>query len=178
MKIYYFLSRGTAVGLMLLAAAGVRGQGVWYYPGPIYSFGSGANNSDGTSPQGGVVVSPDGKTLYGTTHSGGKHNQGTVFAFPLPSGPPITLWDFGNQFGTTDGNGPEGNLVLANGILYGTTDYGGPHNRGVVYCIGADGQNPPYRWLYNFSGSIDTGGTGDGDGPVGGLILSSDGTIL
>jgi uncharacterized repeat protein (TIGR03803 family) len=86
MKISSFFARA-AVGLGCLgfAAAGARGQGVWNYSGPIYSFGSRAFASDGASPNGGVVVSPDGKTLYGTTYSGGKHGQGTVFAFTPPT---------------------------------------------------------------------------------------------
>ena len=186
MKISSFFVRvACALGCLGLAAAGARDQGVWNYSGPIYSFGSRAFARDGASPNGGVVVSPDGKTLYGTTYSGGKSNLGTVFAFHLdnngqPSGPPITRWDFGNGF--FNGAHPQGNLVLANGILYGTTLYGGSFGNGSVYRIGADGLNPPYSSLWYFSSEPIPqipGHPYDGNLPsYAGLTLSSDGTIL
>jgi uncharacterized repeat protein (TIGR03803 family) len=159
-----------------LAAASARGQGVWSYNGPLYSFGTRAFEGDGMSPDGGVVVSPDRTTLYGTTYRGGKFGKGTVFAFNLATSQLTTLWDFGNI--ASDGAYPIGNLVLANGFLYGTTSYGGDANGtgytgfGVVYRVDTSGQH--YKLLHPFTG----GTTGDGSRPRAGLVISRDGATL
>ena len=57
------------------------------------------------------------------------------------------------------------------GNLYGTTCYGGPHNRGAVFRLTPSGGG---QWtettLHEFSGS-------DGGCPLGDLVLDGSGTI-
>jgi len=159
---------------LLLAALSAHSQGVWHYNGPLYNFGQRAFDGDGASPNGGVVVSPDGSTFYGTTVSGGKYGNGTVFAFSLADNSLQTLWAFGNI--PNDGVAPQGNLVLANGILYGTTRLGGYFDQGTAYMIGVDGQN--YQVMHSFYGVIPNSGP-DGAYPTfAGLTLSGDGSTL
>ncbi len=168
--ISYFSRRITLAVVLLLAAFTARGQGVWNYNGPLYSFGQRANAGDGASPNGGVIVDTFGTTMYGTTYSGGKFGKGTIFALDLLNNQLQTVWDFGNI--ARDGANPQGNLVLANGTLYGTTQLGGANNEGVVYSVSVTGQN--YALLRVF-GSV----PGDGSIPTfAGLTLSQDGATL
>jgi uncharacterized repeat protein (TIGR03803 family) len=80
----------------------------------IHNFGS--NETDGTTPKGGLVFDGTGN-LYGTTFSGGTANQGTVFELtPETVGPwrEIVLHSFlGYLFdgSDSDGSGPSGVLI-------------------------------------------------------------------
>jgi uncharacterized repeat protein (TIGR03803 family) len=96
----------------------------------LYSFGSHA--WDGTNPTGGVVLDANGN-LYGTTDSGGEHNQnGTVFELDT-TGKETVLHSFSG--GRTDGAQPQGGLAFdAHGNLYGTT-YSGGGDGGTVFKL-------------------------------------------
>ena len=101
--------------------------------------------------------------MYGTTYSGGHLGKGTIFALDLLNNQLQTVWDFGNI--ARDGANPQGNLVLANGTLYGTTRRLVLY-QGVVYSVSVTGQN--YALLRVF-GSV----PGDGSIPTfAGLTLS------
>ncbi len=138
----------------------------------LHSF----SGSDGSNPQSGVVVGPDG-VRYGATDGGGSLNFGAVFWLTPPRWPgcswtEATLYSF---TGTTDGSHP-GQLVLGETALYGVTDgYGSnPAGQGTVFSL-----TPPRRpggsWtettLYAF-----TGGS-DGGIPYGGLAIGRDGAL-
>ena len=73
---------------------------------------------------------------------------------------------------TTDGSGPQGDLVMdASGNLYGTTQYGGAKGFGAVFELSPPTQSGgPWRetLLYSFRGS--GSGAGDGAYPVAGLV--------
>ncbi len=90
----------------------------------IYSF---AGAPDGANPAGALIAGPDG-VLYGTTIAGGGGGAGTVFQLtpPTETGGAWTesiLYSFG---GVPDGAAPHAGVVLgSNGLLYGTTAYGG-----------------------------------------------------
>jgi uncharacterized repeat protein (TIGR03803 family) len=76
-------------------------------------------------------------TLYGTTTYAGANGDGSVFSFNPTTGSFTTLHDFS---GGTDGIYPYAQLVFQNGLLYGTTLYGGggtcPHGGcGTLYTI-------------------------------------------
>ena len=77
--------------------------------------------SNGAYPNAGVTLS--GSTLYGTTGIGGNlslnggNGYGTVFSVPVTGGTPTTL----ASFNSTNGRTPDGNLILADSTLYGTT---------------------------------------------------------
>lgn len=94
----------------------------------LYDFVSG---SDGFSPGAGVVVDHAGN-VYGTTlYGGGATGCGTVYKLTPSSG----TWTYSilHTFDGTDGCGPNANLALYNGTLYGTTIGGG--GVGVVFEI-------------------------------------------
>ena len=150
----------------------LNGNGTDYI---LHSFGGGT--SDGANPQGGLVV--DGTTIYGTTANGGfltsqnagsscvnSNGCGTVFGIPIDGG----LSEYATHSfagGPTDGEEPIGGLLLAsNGNLYGTTYSGGsnPDGAGAVFEISSAGETV----LYSFAG-----GTTDGAGPNGGLVMDS-----
>jgi uncharacterized repeat protein (TIGR03803 family) len=131
----------------------------------LYNFCSQVNCADGAGPAGGLVLATDGQ-FYGTTSAGGANNDGTIFTFT--GGVLTTL----HSFDGTDGAVPLAGLVQAsNGLLYGTTLVGGADNRGTVFDITPGGT---LTTLYNFCSQANCI---DGDGPVGGLVLATDGNF-
>jgi uncharacterized repeat protein (TIGR03803 family) len=100
----------------------------------LYSFAA-ENSGDGSYPQSGVIVAPNG-TLYGTTGFGGINFQsGTVFSLtPSQSGWQETiLYKF---TGGNDGSAPLGQLLRdSKGRLYGVTLKGGKLGGGVVFRV-------------------------------------------
>lgn len=108
--------------------------GVWTKT-TIYSFQGG---TDGANPQSGLVIGNNGFAFYGVTINGGGcsyfgGNCGTVFE--LARSGPGGLWTetvLHRFTGGADGLSPEGGLTLgANGVLYGTTYYGGSSGLGL-----------------------------------------------
>ena len=93
----------------------------------VYSF-SGA--SDGSAPSS-TLLSLNGM-LYGTTKLGGSLNNGTLFVFDPATRSETTLYSF---TGGADGAFPRASLIQVGGVLYGTTDYGGVNNRGVIFAF-------------------------------------------
>jgi uncharacterized repeat protein (TIGR03803 family) len=67
--------------------------------------------------------------------------------------------------GTADGAEPYGSLILSDSTLYGMTRYGGDFDLGTIFKIKIDGSG--YARLHEFAG-----GTADGEGPNGSLIIS------
>ncbi len=102
----------------------------------IHSFPAGV--SDGAVPFAGVVIDKTG-ALYGTCSAGGLTGLGTVYklAPPATSGgqwSETVLYNFPTI--ATEGENPNGGLLLDGGILYGTTEYrGGQSNFGTVYEV-------------------------------------------
>lgn len=80
--------------------------------------------SDGSSPQGGVVVDASGN-VFGTTAAGGAHGFGTVFELSEPPGKSWrenVLYSFCSASKCADGQNPLGSLALDSaGNLYGST---------------------------------------------------------
>jgi uncharacterized repeat protein (TIGR03803 family) len=75
------------------------------------------NNSDGSAPYPGLLLSGD--TLYGITIAGGGWpNYGTVFKLKTDGADFKTL----HQFKGADGASPRGRLLLSGSTLYGTTE--------------------------------------------------------
>jgi uncharacterized repeat protein (TIGR03803 family) len=88
----------------------------------VYAFTGGA---DGSHPLGGLAEDAAGN-LYGTTKNGqGQTNTGSLFSFNVSSGTFTTLVNFTGQ--------PNGNLLLTNNTIYGTTLSGGQYGFGTVY---------------------------------------------
>ncbi|MGB0423726.1 MAG: choice-of-anchor tandem repeat GloVer-containing protein, partial [Flavobacteriales bacterium] len=69
-----------------------------------------------------MVQATNGR-LYGTTSTGGTNNHGVLFEYDLSNGTFSNLFEFNSAL---TGEAPSGGLVQAeNGLLYGTTQYGG-----------------------------------------------------
>ena len=91
----------------------------------LYSFNS--SGSDGEIPYAGLI---DVKgRLYGTTTSGGTHDDGTVFSISR-TGTEHVLYSFGSS--GSDGALPYAGLIHLNGMLYGTTYRGGTYGSTVM----------------------------------------------
>src|SRR6266568_7605673 len=117
-------------------------------------------NLDGANPMGGLVLSNN--ILYGTAAAGGSWGAGTVFAVNTDGTGFSVLHSF---IGGSDGNRPDGELILSGNTLYGTGYSGASSGLGTVFAVNTDGTG--FTNLYDF-----TGGS-DGANPVGGLIFSS-----
>jgi uncharacterized repeat protein (TIGR03803 family) len=139
----------------------------------VWSFPEEDNGAepDGAGPSAGLVQARDGY-LYGVAVNGGTYNLGTVFRVSPTSPSTLTpLHSFSDD--TTnltlyDGADPYGTLVQGpDGELYGTTKGSGDNSLGTVFKIST---NAPYTLttLHMFSES-------DGNWPVAGLVLASDG---
>jgi uncharacterized repeat protein (TIGR03803 family) len=115
----------------------------------VYYFNDPAGS--GYTPFGGLTLGTDGN-FYGTTHSGGTFNLGTVFK--ITAGGTLTkLYDFGKcKSPCVDGTFPIAPPVQgSDGNFYGTTpDTTNGTNDGVVYKITPAGK---YTILYVFNGS-------------------------
>jgi uncharacterized repeat protein (TIGR03803 family) len=122
-----------------------------------------SNVSSGNSPFGTLVC--DNIYLYGTTAFGGINSNGVLFKVKKDGTGFTKLLDFSTL---TNGANPWDSLFLIGNYLYGTTQYGGTNNNGVVFKLQTDGNG--FLKLYDF------GSTNDGRNPLGGLI--SDGTFL
>jgi len=132
----------------------------------LYSF---AGGTDGIHPNGGLVAV--GGTLYGTTEGGGNRSGycpdfgcGTVFALDMGTGTETVLYAFAGT--STDGNFPRAGLIDVNGMLYGTTFYGGTSDQnpgsGTVFAV--DPGTGAETVVYAFKGGT------DGEAPYAGLI--------
>jgi len=103
----------------------------------IYKFDSSTDGVPYTFPSMGALVADPSGALYGTTPAGGLYGVGTAFKL-TPSGvgnEPWTetiLYSFGA--GSTDGTNPTTALLAGpDGVFYGATPSGGPHEEGIVF---------------------------------------------
>jgi uncharacterized repeat protein (TIGR03803 family) len=153
----------------------------------IYSFRGGR---DGSHPFSGLVGV--GGVLYGTTSSGGSCPAtgggspvqcGVVFSV-TPHGVEKVLYRF--KGAPHDGIAPIGNLTNVNGVLYGTTNAGGPAGFGVVFSITRSGVEKIIHSFVNINskserypagGLIDVGGILYGTTSSGGDCMSG-GTVF
>jgi uncharacterized repeat protein (TIGR03803 family) len=126
------------------------------------------NQTNGALPWGGVILSADGSTIYGSTSYGGVNNKGTVFAFTLESG----KWKFKSIYSFDGLNGlqPAGNLALDTaGNLYGATYEGGANDWGAIFQL-VPGES---GWTENLLYSFVVSGTRFGANPLGGVMLDA-----
>ena len=131
---------------------------------------------EGAAPRAGLVIDALGN-LYGTTYDGGNNVEcggygcGTVFEL-LPPAAGKKHWIFKNliDFNGADAALPAGGLTLNAGALYGTTNYGGAYNKGVVFSFTQDSGRWKFSTVYSFNGL-------DGLQPSGNLAFDSNGNL-
>ncbi|HEY3915006.1 MAG TPA: choice-of-anchor tandem repeat GloVer-containing protein, partial [Verrucomicrobiae bacterium] len=102
-----------------------------------------------------------GNVLYGTANQGGTNGCGTIFAVDVDGSNYTVLHTF---VGSADGANPWAGLLLAGGMLYGTTYNGGTNGGGTLFSVNIDGSS--YTVLRHF------GASHDGMNPRENLILS------
>lgn len=133
----------------------------------LYSFGSNGNGYDAAWPDGSLTLS--GSTLYGMTTGGGTSGNGTIFKINTNGTGYSVFYSFAGM--PTDGQWPEGALILSGSTLYGMTGRGGTSNTtwyegmGTIFKINTDGTG--YAVLHFFADS-----PSDGTDPCGDLVRS------
>jgi uncharacterized repeat protein (TIGR03803 family) len=147
----------------------------------IYSFQGQSN--DGAHPESGLIFDRAGN-LFGTTTEGGfdktlscRGGCGTVFQLSPPttaggSWSETVIHRFNNLNGTFPLSAP---IIDAHGNLYGTTQGGGLHGKGVVYRLtppNTAGEAWDSRTLYAFGAN-----NNDSAYPAGGLTLHGAGLL-
>jgi uncharacterized repeat protein (TIGR03803 family) len=132
----------------------------------LYSFQG--YPTDGASPDAGLVQGSDGN-FYGTTTSGGSDNDGIIFKI-TPSGALTILHSFPAFRG--DGYHSVAGLVQGeDGNFYGTTQYGGANDDGIVFKITPNGA---LTVLYSFCAQASCA---DGSQPTAPLVQGGDGNF-
>jgi uncharacterized repeat protein (TIGR03803 family) len=135
--------------------------------GVIHNFLGQTNGGDGSSPGASLTQGLDGD-IYGTTQAGGNNNMGTLFKLNTDGSVFSILHHFSGS--SNDGRVPLGNLAQGpDGLLYGTTEYGGVNSVGTLFQVDTNGNN--YAVLMSFSTSS------GGYEPLGGLTFGSDGAL-
>lgn len=102
--------------------------------------GPDGTNADGSYIQGGMVLWNG--VLYGTASWGGIYGNGVVFKINPDGTGFAALKQFPAYTGTSNGYGvnsdgayPRGDLMVANGTLYGVTRYGGDYGDGTLFSL-------------------------------------------
>jgi uncharacterized repeat protein (TIGR03803 family) len=147
--------------------------------GTVYRLGADGSNyailhhfrgasADGSAPDAAVVQGSDG-WLYGTSSLGGTNDAGSVFKLNTNGSGYFVLYSFSGVAG--DGQNPDTELIQgSDGVLYGTTHFGGSNNVGTIFKINTNGSS--YAVLHTFSS---TGG--DGQIPLAGLMEGAGGLL-
>lgn len=94
-----------------------------------------AKNDDGISPTVGLIN--DRGTLYGTTGSSAGSAEGTVYSLTTGGAEHVIYRFPGHAY---DGSHPDSELIDAQGVLYGTTPYGGRYGYGTMYSVTTGGK--------------------------------------
>ena len=100
----------------------------------------------------------------------GQYGAGTIFSMGdlLTTG--ITLLD--SFDGATTGRSPKGTLIQGrDGRLYGTTEYGGVDNLGVIFSFDIISNQHKIEKLVDFDGAV------KGSNPTGSLTVASNGRL-
>jgi len=132
----------------------------------IHSF---TGSPDGSGPAAGLTRGPDGGFL-GTTESGGKFQEGTVFKINR-EGRVRVVYSFCQLTMCADGAVPFGSVITdKSGNVYGTTYSADLFLYGTVFKIDPTGNETV---LHTFNGPA----TGDGANPGGTLLRDAEGNL-
>ena len=126
----------------------------------------------------GLILNSTTGALYGTTAEGGAYGWGMVYQLTPGTGGTWNakvLYSFNPINIPNDGASPQASLFQnSNGVLYGTTTYGGSSDNGTVFSLTpGTGGTWTEKIIYSFNG-----GTTDGSQPEAGLIQYSKTSVL
>jgi uncharacterized repeat protein (TIGR03803 family) len=112
----------------------------------IHVFGT---STEGTRPPAGLIQAGDG-LLYGTTEfAAAQAGNGTVFRVALNGAGFTTVHTFAGA--PNDGRTPLAELLQgSDGLLYGTTEFGGAQDLGTAFALHRDGTG--FQVLHDFGG--------------------------
>lgn len=111
----------------------------------VYQFTGGA---DGGTPF--TALAPAGSLLTGLTNFGGAHGAGTIYAIDPQTQQVTTISDLTDR---PEGEAPSPGPVEVQGLLYGTTYFGGTLGQGDVFS--ADISSGKETILHSFGQSMD-----------------------
>ncbi|HLY07114.1 MAG TPA: choice-of-anchor tandem repeat GloVer-containing protein [Rhizomicrobium sp.] len=138
----------------------------------LYDFCSQSKCTDGAAVDTPLYIDGQGN-IFGTALEGGQNREGVVFELS-PSGANYTesvLYSFCTKKNCTDGEGPEGGVIMdAQGNLYGSVAVGGANKDGLIFEL-----SPGTRW--QFKDVADFNGA-DGESPVSPLIMDANGNFF
>ena len=117
----------------------------------------------GQRPNGSLILSASGTSLYGMASQGGAHGFGCIFKINSDGSGYADKYDFDS----VHGKAPTGSLVLSGAVLYGMTPSGGANDSGVIFSVDTNGTG--YADIHDFDGP-------HGRSPSGSVIIS--GTVL
>jgi len=127
-------------------------------------------DTNGYEPYNTRFIQVGDSLLYGLTMEGGDYDGGTIFNYNIYTGVTTRLYSFGIPPYQLDGYHPYSSLLMANnGLLYGTTQYGGTNGIGTIFS-------------YNIATGTETkvhdfGSGTDGAWPVGAIIQANNGLL-
>jgi uncharacterized repeat protein (TIGR03803 family) len=131
----------------------------------LFSF---INATTGSGCNGKLAYDTNQGLIYGTCSNGGSEGSGTAFRYVPNSGIFSVIHNF---TGTEGGANPRGGLVLSgDNILYGTAEFGGEFNQGLIYQINPFGNI--FSKVYDLNSA-----SFDGRFPNGNLILVNENTL-
>ncbi len=134
---------------------------------PLASFGPKINL---VAPAPTRLIRGSDGDFYGTTHSGGANNHGTIFKI-TSAGVFTTLAELTGTGGALPGSYPNELSVGNDGAFYGTAAGGGTGTHGVVFRITPAGS---YSTVIEFNGGLDPAKP---LAPQAGLVLGADGAF-
>ncbi len=144
----------TAPGAAVLCAFGLLAGSAGARPAKLTTLYQFPGGGDAAFPLNAGVVNVGG-LFYGVAVYGGAYGRGAVYAVDAKSGAETIVYSFQ---GLGDGAGPEAVLVLANGLLYGTTGSGGANGLGTIFSINPAGN--VLTTLYSFTSVTGSNTTG------------------
>jgi uncharacterized repeat protein (TIGR03803 family) len=161
-----FVNNGNLFGTAVTGGANSQGT-VWELAkgsSTITALAS-FNGTNGLNPYGGVTFDANGN-LFGTAFGGGTGNLGVVWELAKNSSTITAL----GLFNGTNGLNPYGGVTFdAQGNLFGTTQFGGTSNNGVVWEL-AKGSST-ITALASFNGT-------NGANPFGGVTFDNNGNLF
>jgi len=152
------LTAGSSAALGLLPSAQARQGAARWYPEALHAFISSEGSRAVGSP---VFVNSE---LYGVHAMGGENGVGSVYRWSHYRGFSVL-----HHFNYADGGpfGPEAGLVIGqDGLLWGTSMFGGVHFQGTIYAMTLDGsvtmraEFDPHTGLFEPQGALVEGRPG------------------